>query len=82
MPRIQVYVPSEMYAELKARDLPASQIFQSAVSAELERLRALDAVDEYLAELDAELGEPSAEDEAWAKGIVQRIDRHLGSLDR
>jgi post-segregation antitoxin (ccd killing protein) len=76
MPRIQVYVPAEMYAELKRRDLPASQIFQEAVGAELERLRAIEAIDEYIAELIEEVGEPTAEDSAHAKDLVRRIKGH------
>ena len=78
MPRLQVYLPDALYDELKNRDLPASELLQVAVRAEIERQDALDATDRYLEELAAEIGEPSPRDRARAKRIVQRVqDRHL-----
>jgi post-segregation antitoxin (ccd killing protein) len=73
MPRVQVYLPENHYAELKGRGLPASELLQVAVQAEIERRNALDATDEYLAELAAEVGEPSTRDRARARAIVRRI---------
>jgi post-segregation antitoxin (ccd killing protein) len=78
MPRVQVYLPDALYDELKSRDLPASELLQVAVRAEIERQDALDAADQYLAELAAEVGQPTVRDRARAKRIVQRIsDHHL-----
>jgi post-segregation antitoxin (ccd killing protein) len=78
MPRVQVYLPESLYAELKSRDLPASELLQVAVRAEIERQDTLDATDEYLAELAAEVGEPSTKDRARARAIVRRIhDRQM-----
>lgn len=78
MPRVQVYLPDVLYAELKSRDLPASELLQVAVRAEIERRDALDATDDYLAELAAEVGVPSERDRARARAIVRRVqDRHL-----
>ena len=78
MPRVQVYLPDGLYTELKNRDLPASELLQVAVRAEIERRDALDATDHYLAELAAEVGEPSERDRARARAIVRRIqDRHM-----
>ena len=37
MPRLQVYLPDDLYDQLKARGLPASELLQTAVRAELER---------------------------------------------
>ncbi len=48
MPRLQVYPPADLYEALKSRDLPASELLQEAVRAELQRRDALDATDEYL----------------------------------
>lgn len=76
MPRIQIYVPAEMYVELKKRDLPASQIFQEAVGAELARLKAIESLDEYLAELDEELGPPGPEEIAYAEALMARLRGH------
>ena len=39
MPRLQVYLPDDLYDQLKARGLPASELLQTAVRAELERQR-------------------------------------------
>ncbi len=78
MPRLQVYLPDDLYDELKRRDLPASELLQIAVRAELERREVLDATDDYLAELAAEVGEPTARQQSRADAIVRRIrDRQL-----
>jgi post-segregation antitoxin (ccd killing protein) len=76
MPRVQAYLPKDLYDELKRRDLSASQLLQTALRAELERLAALDATDEYLGALREEVGEPTARDRAWAEAIVRRIREH------
>ena len=73
MPRVQVYLPDDLYAELKTRSLPASELLQNAVRAEVERRSAIEATDLYLAELTAEVGEPSPRDRARARAIVRRI---------
>ena len=78
MPRVQVYLPDHLYAELKSRDLPASELLQIAVRAEVERRDALDAVEQYIVDLAVDVGEPSARDRARARGIVRRVqDRRL-----
>ena len=70
---MQVYLPDDLYDEVKARKLPASELLQDAVRAELERQRALEETDAYLVELDAELGPPSADAQARAEAIARRI---------
>ena len=70
MPRLQVYLPDDLYAEVKSRGLPASELLQGAVRAELRRRRLLEATDQYLAELVAEVGEPTEADRAWAREFV------------
>jgi post-segregation antitoxin (ccd killing protein) len=78
MPRLQVYLPDDLYDELKRRDLPASELLQVAVRAELERRDVLEATDDYLSELSAEVGEPTARQQSRADAIVRRIrDRRL-----
>jgi len=72
---MQVYLPEDLYRAVKELDLPASELLQEAVRVEVRRRQILAATDEYLAELIAEVGEPSAEDEAWAKALVDRIVR-------
>ena len=75
MPRMQVYLPVELYEEVKARKLPASELLQDAVRAELRRMYLLEATDRYLEELTAEVGEPSSEEMAWAEELADRILR-------
>ena len=78
MPRLQVYLPDDLYDQLKARGLPASELLQTAVRAELERQRALEAADRYVEELVSEVGDPTAEEVARADVIVRQIrDRNL-----
>lgn len=80
MPRVQVYLPEDLHEQLKQRDLPASELLQVALRAELERQDALAETDDYLDELAAELGEPSRRQQSSADAIARRIrDR---SLDR
>ena len=70
MPRLQVYLPDDLYAEVKSRGLPASELLQGAVRAELRRRKLLEATDQYLAELVAEVGEPTEADRTWAREFV------------
>lgn len=70
---MQVYLPDELYRYVKDNDLPASQLLQSAVEAEMERQLKLRELDDYLVELEAEVGPPTLEDEAYAERLVDRI---------
>jgi post-segregation antitoxin (ccd killing protein) len=79
MPRLQVYLPDDLHDELKRRGLPASELLQIALRAELERQDALDATATYLEELAAEVGEPTTRHRARADSIARRVrDRGLG----
>lgn len=73
MPRMQVYLPDALYKEVKERGLPASELLQEAVVAELRRRELEDRSDDYLAELVAEVGEPSDAEMARADAIAQRL---------
>jgi hypothetical protein len=74
---MQIYLPDDLYAEVKSRKLRASELFQQAVRAEVRRQKLIDAANEYLAELIAESGEPSPEDIAWARDLVEGMKAHL-----
>jgi post-segregation antitoxin (ccd killing protein) len=76
MPRMQVYLPDDLYQQVKERSLPASELLQEAVRAELQRQELLEQTDAYLAELVAEVGEPSARELARAEAIARRIRDH------
>jgi post-segregation antitoxin (ccd killing protein) len=79
MPRLQVYLPDDLHAELKRRGLPASELLQIAVRAELERQDALEDTAAYLDELAAEVGEPTARQRNQADAVARRIrERGLG----
>jgi post-segregation antitoxin (ccd killing protein) len=73
MPRLQVYLPDELYRVVKDRQPPASELLQGAVRAELRRLDVLEETDRYLSELVDEVGEPSAASLARAERLAQRV---------
>jgi len=83
MPRMQVYLPDELYAAVKERGLPASELLQEAIEVELRRQQLNEEADRYLVDLVAEVGPPSAREQARADAIAQRIRdraiaRHAG----
>jgi len=73
MPRVQVYLPDDLYEALKSRGLPASELLQQALRAELERRDAIEAIDEYLTDLGDEVGEPTGRHLSRAEAVTQRI---------
>lgn len=73
MPRLQVYLPEDLYWEVKERRLPASELLQRAVRAELRRQELLAETDRYLVELIDEVGEPSAPAIARAEALSKRV---------
>ena len=70
---MQVYLPDDLYEQVKTRNLPASELLQEAVRAEVRRQDLLAETDAYLAELTAEVGEPSPQERARAEAIARRI---------
>ena len=76
MPRMQVYLPDDLYEKVKERSLPVSELLQEAVRAELHRQQLLERMDTYLSELVADVGEPSVRDLARAEAIARRIREH------
>lgn len=72
---MQVYLPDDLHKLVKARGLPASELLQKAVRAELRRRDLLAETDRYLAELEAEVGAPSAAELARARAAVRRVTR-------
>lgn len=83
MPRMQVYLPDELYAAVKNRELSPSELLQDAVRAELRRQELLEDTDRYLAELLNDVGEPSAAAIAKANKLARRIkDDAVATADR
>jgi hypothetical protein len=72
---MQLYLPDDLYAAVKARGLPASELLQAAVRAELRRLDLLAETDRYLADLVAEVGEPTVAEHGRADDLAERIAR-------
>lgn len=70
---MQVYLPDALYQQVKERGLPASELLQAAVAAEVRRQELETRADEYLAELIAEVGEPSEAEIARADAIARRL---------
>ena len=73
MPRMQVYLPDDLYSLVKKRRLPASELLQKAVRAELRRLDLLAESDRYLAELVSHVGRPALRESGRAKALAERI---------
>ena len=72
---MQLYLPDDLYDLVKARGLPASQLLQRAVRAEVRRLDLLAETDQYVARLIAEVGPPSAQDREYAVLVARRLER-------
>jgi hypothetical protein len=70
---MQVYLPDDLYRLVKKRRLPASELLQSAVRAEVRRLNLLLETDRFTSDLIAEVGEPSPNERARAKALAQKI---------
>ena len=79
---MQVYLPDDLYALVKTRGLPASELLQKAVRAELRRQELLTETGRYVAELETEVGQPSTAERtrsaAVARRIAQRPTRQAG----
>ncbi len=79
---MQVYLPDDLYRAVKEGHLPASELLQAAVRAEVRRRQLQEETRTYLDELIAEVGEPSPEQTAEAEALVERVrlahDRQAG----
>jgi hypothetical protein len=75
MPRIQVYLPDDLHRELKRSGLSPSELLQDAVRSELQRRQQIARFDQYLAELEQEVGIPPRAEKARADTIVRRMTR-------
>ena len=75
MPRIQVYLPDELHREVKRSGLSPSELLQDAVRSELQRRQQIARLDEYLRELQEEIGKPTRAEKARADAVVRRMTR-------
>ena len=79
MPRMQVYLPADLYEMVKDRQLPASELLQEAVRTEVRRQKLESASRRHTAELAAQVGQPTPRERARAVAMAQRI---AGRTDR
>lgn len=77
---MQVYLPDDLYKQVKARGLPASELLQKAVRAELRRLDLLAETGRYITDLMAEVGPPTAAQRARAGAVARRLARRPARL--
>jgi hypothetical protein len=70
---MQVYLPDDLYEQVKTRRLPASELLQEAVRAEVRRQDLLGETDAYLADLTGEVGQPSQQELSRAQAVARRI---------
>lgn len=70
---MQVYLPDDLYKLVKKSRLPASELLQDAVRAEVRKRELLREAERYVVDLAAEIGEPSPRQRTRALGIAQRI---------
>jgi len=70
---MQVYLPDDLYGMVKDQHLPASELLQEAVRAEVRRRELLVASEAYIAELAAQVGAPSAKERARAGDLARRV---------
>lgn len=68
-----MYLPQDLYRQVKRRGLPASELLQAAVRAELQRQHLCAEADRYLEALRGEVGEPSTSEASRAKAIARRV---------
>ena len=79
MARVNITVPDDLLGRARAAGLNVSRVSASALSEELDRRAKIDALDNYLRELDAELGPVSHEERVAAR---EWADRALGDPAR
>ena len=68
-----MYLPDDLYDLVKKRRLPASELLQDAVRAEVRRRQLLAEGEKYVAELMAEVGKPTARQRAAAAAVVKKL---------
>lgn len=92
MPKVNVYVPDELLAEVRAADIAVSTVCQEALEAEVRRRNAVAGADEDLLAVAARLVEADAAEQRrahedglafgiwWARGYATRAE--LEVVDR
>ena len=72
---MQIYLPDDLYQLVKQRELPASELLQRAVRAELRRQDLLAEADRYIADVLEEVGPPAGAQRVRAEALARRLAR-------
>ena len=79
MARVNITVPDDIVTAARSSGLNVSRLATAALVEELDRRAKIHALDEYLAELEMELGPVSASDQAkaaeWANRVLTPVTR-------
>jgi hypothetical protein len=78
MARVNVSIPDELHRRAKEAGLNVSKLTRDAILQELDRRAKIAAMEEYLDELEGELGPISPEDQARADAYLRRM---MGAAD-
>jgi hypothetical protein len=70
---MQIYLPDDLYEAVKDGGLPASELLQEAVRAELRRRELVARSEQYTAELAKRVGGPTSRQRMKAAAVAQRI---------
>lgn len=77
MARMHIYLPDDLYKLVKARGLPASELLQKAVRAELRRQELLAETDRYVEDLVTEVGLPTEAQRTRAAAVARQHTRRV-----
>jgi len=72
-----IYLPDDVYAVVKRRKLPVSEILQASIRRELEIEEKRAAADRLVRDLVREYGDPSPRDLAWAHALLDRSTKRV-----
>lgn len=70
---MQVYLPDALHKQVKAHELPVSELLRAAVEVELRRRNLLAETDRYLADLVGRVGAPSPAQRVRAETLARKI---------
>jgi hypothetical protein len=73
MPRVQAYLPEDLHRLMTEHGYSPSELLQQAIRERVRRVDLEAETDRYLADLHAEIGEPTPEEAAAAEAWVAEI---------
>lgn len=73
---MHVYLPDDLYKQVKTHRLPISALLQKALRAELHQRELAAETDRYVAELVSEVRLPTAVERTRAGAVARRLAQH------